>query len=185
MAHFLINRHMGVYAARGGQMMILHIFGQTQQDAYRQLIVQEAALDITGGRHAGAGLKADDIAHLNAQLTRILGGFHILVQHHFGGVEITLGIAIFGVYMDGRVAQLQRAFDHLAGAGIYAHVFGFAVFGAHAAQIGYAQAAVALDFSHHCAQGVGVGFQQQCVLRILPAQINQHAALTGDVRGIA
>ena len=35
------------------------------------------------------------------------------------------------------------------------------------------------------AQGVGVGFQQQCVLRILPAQINQHAALTGDVRGIA
>ena len=30
-----------------------------------------------------------------------------------------------------------------------------------------------------------VGFQQQRVLRILPAQINQHAALTGDVRGIA
>ena len=41
---------------------------------------------------------------------------------------------------------------------------------------------IALNLRDHAAERVRVGFQQQRVLRVFAAQINQHAALAGDFR---
>ena len=76
--------------------------------------------------------------------------------------------------MDGRVAELHRTFNSAAELRDHAHILRFGVVGVHAADIGDAQAAIALNLRDHAAERVRVGF--------LAAQINQHAALAGDFR---
>ena len=179
MAHLLVHRHMGVYPAAGGEVLVLHELGQAQQNAHGQLVVQEAALDIAGSGDPGPGLEADDVAHLHTQSAGIIGGLHVLVQHRLAGVIAALGVGIFAVDVDGGVAQLEGALDDPPGAGVDPDVLRLAVFRTHTAQSRQPQAAISLDLRHHAAQGVGMGLQQQAVILVAAAQVDENAALDG------
>ena len=87
--------------------------------------------------------------------------------------------------MDGGVAQLQGALINPAVSCVYPDVLCLAVFGPHAAQVCHPQAPVCLDLGHHSAQSVCMGFQQQGVVFLLPAQLRQYAALVGQAGGIS
>ena len=162
---------------------VLKVLGQTQQDAHRQLVVQKAALDIAGGGEAGAGFEAHHVPHLDPQRAGLLGGPHVLVQHHLAAVEGALGIAVLAVDVDGGVAQLEGSLQHPPATGVDPDVLRLAVFRPHPAQGCQAQAAIALYLRHHAAQRVGVSLQQQALAPA--AQIHQHAALGGMLGGIA
>ena len=185
MAHLFVHRHVGVHPPGGRDVFVLHIFGQTQQNAHGELIVQEPAFDVSGGRDPGAGLEADDVPHLNPQIAGILRIFHVLVQHHLGGIEGTVGGSVIAVDVHRRVHQLQRAFHHPAVPGVHPHVFGFAVCRLHAAQSRQPQPAVGLHLRHHAAQGIRVGFQQQRVGFVPASQVDKHAALDGELRVVS
>ena len=177
-AHLFVHRHVGVHPPGGRDVFVLHIFGQTQQNAHGELIVQEPAFDVSGGRDPGAGLEADDVPHLNPQIAGILRIFHVLVQHHLGGIEGTVGGSVIAVHMHRCVHQLQRAFHHPA-------VSGIAVRRLHAPQGRQPQPAVGLHLRHHAAQGVRVGFQQQPVGFVPASQVDKHAALDGELRVVS
>ena len=81
--------------------------------------------------------------------------------------------------MDAGIDELQRALIDAAVPGADPDVLGLAVFRPHAAEVGEAQAAVALDLRDHAAQGVRVGLQQQGVVRVFAAEVDEHAALHG------
>ena len=181
MAHFLVDSHMGVDPAGGGDVVVGQILGKTKQNAHGQLIVQEAALQVAGGGALGPGIEADDIAHLQAQLTGGCGGIHILVQHDLHGVPAALGVAVGAVDMDGCIGKLAGALDDLAGAGVDADILSLGILGTHTAQGGHHGTAVALDAADHAAQRVGVGLQQQAVIFVSAAQIDEDAALGGDL----
>ena len=83
--------------------------------------------------------------------------------------------------MDGGIAQLAGALDDTAAPGIDPDIFGLGIVGVHTAQVRQPQAAVALHFCHHTAQGVRMGLQEQGVLVIFAAQVDEHTALGGDV----
>ena len=79
--------------------------------------------------------------------------------------------------MNGRIADLQRAFVYFSAACINMNVFTFAVLCAHSAKWSKAQATVRLDLRHHSAESVGMRFKKQRVFGVLSAQIDEHAAL--------
>ena len=87
--------------------------------------------------------------------------------------------------MDAGIVELAGALDDPAAAGVDPDIFRLGVVGIHAAQICQLQAAGALDFPDHAAQGIGVGLQQQGIGIILSAQIGKHTALGGDGCGKA
>ena len=182
MADFFIYRHMDVGSPGQGDAVVGKILGKAQQYAHAELVVQKAALEITGRRTAGAGVEADEVSYLNAQLPGILGGGDVLVRHDLHGVIAALGGAILPVDVDGGVAQLTGAVVDLAGTGVNADVFRFGVVRLHAAHRRQAETAVALDLGDHRAQSVAVGFQEQAVVNIFAAKIGQNAALGGDLR---
>ena len=182
MPDFLIHRDVDVHAALRCQILVLQILRKRLQDADGQLVIQEAALDVPAFGDAAARVKADEIAHIDAELANILRRADILVQHDLHRVERARRGAVIAVDVDGRVAELHRAVNGAAELRNHAHVLRFGVVGVHAADIGDAQAAVALNLRDHAAERVRVGFQQQGVLRVFAAQINQHAALAGDFR---
>ena len=68
-----------------------------------------------------------------------------------------------------------------AAAGIDADVLRLGIVGIHAPQVGQLQAAGALNLGHHTPQGIGVGLQQQGIVRRLSAEIHNHAPLGGEV----
>ena len=82
--------------------------------------------------------------------------------------------------MNGSVAQLAGALENFAAAGVDPDIFGFCIVGVHTTQGGHLQAAVAFNGGHHSTQGVGMGFQQQTVVLIFAAQVDDHTALGGD-----
>ena len=185
MAHFLIDRDVGVELPLRLNVVILQVFGKAQQDAHRQLVIQEPALEIAGGGAAGAGIEADDITDGNAQCLGFLGGGHALIQNDLNGIIGPLGIRVIAIDVDGGVCQLTGALVDLATAGIDPDILRFGVVGAHAAQRGQLQAAVAFDLADHGTQGVGVGLQKQGVPGIFAAQLHKNTALGGDARGAA
>ena len=79
--------------------------------------------------------------------------------------------------------KLTGAFNHGAATGVDTNIFRFGIVGVHTAQRGQPQTAVALDFGHHTAQGIGVSFQKQTVIGIFAAQIDEDTALGGDGSG--
>ena len=180
MAHFLIDRDVGVELPLRLHACVFQVLGKAQQNAHRQLVVQEAALEVAGGGAAGAGVEAHNVANGNAQGLGLLGRGDILVQDDFNGIIGALGVGIAAVDVDGGVHQLAGALVNFAAAGIDLYVLRLGIVGAHAAQGGQLQPAVALDLADHGTQGVGVGLQQQGIVPILAAQLCQNAALGGD-----
>ena len=71
------------------------------------------------------------------------------------------------------IRDRHRAVNSAAELRNHAHILRFGVVGVHAADIGDAQAAVALNLRDPAAERVRVGFHQQCVLLVFAAQINQ------------
>ena len=181
MAHFLIHRHMDVYFSCRSDFLIRQVFGKAQQNAHAELVVQEAALEIPGGGPPGPGVKADVISHFNAQLPGLLGGGHVLVQHHLHAAIFPLGLAVAAVDVNRGVAQLEGAFDGFSFTGVNGDILRFAVFRPHSADGGQFQTAVGFDPADHAAQGVGVGFQEKSLT--FPAQAGQNSAFSGDFRG--
>ena len=159
----------------------MQVAGQAQEDAYAELVVQEAGLDVARLRDAHIGREADKIAHSDTQLLRVPLAVYILVQHHLAGIPAALGVVVVSVDVDGGVAELEGALVAAVKLGDDADVLRLRVVGVHAAQIGQPQAAVALDFGHHAAQGVRVGLQQQTVFLVLAAEVYQNAALVGKL----
>lgn len=100
-ADFLVHRHMDVGSPGQGDVVVGKIFGKAQQNAHAELIVQKAALEITGRRAPGTGVEAHKVPHLNAQLPGVLGGRDVLVRHNFHGVIAALGRAVLPVDMNG------------------------------------------------------------------------------------
>ena len=72
MPNFLIDRDVDVHAALRRQILVLQILRERLQDADRQLVIQEAALDVPAFGDAAARVKADEIAHVDAELANIL-----------------------------------------------------------------------------------------------------------------
>ena len=83
MTYFLIDGHMDVSFALQLDLLVSNIAGEAEKNTNGQLVIQETALEIPGGSATGAGIKADDIAHLNAQSFCVSGGSDDLIQHHF------------------------------------------------------------------------------------------------------
>ena len=83
------------------------------------------------------------------------------------------------------VGFMFPAFNDRAAAGVQPRVLGLAVRGAQPAEIRQAEAAAALYLGHHSAERVGVRFKQQRVGSVLAAEVDEHTALFGDLRGIA
>ena len=71
-ADLLIDSDVAPDAARRNDVFILQIFGVAQQNAHGQLVVQEAALDVALLGHAGARIKADEIARGDAQRAHVV-----------------------------------------------------------------------------------------------------------------
>ena len=179
MAHLLVDGHVGVDLPTGGDPLVMEVFGEAQQDAHAQLIVQEAALDVPLLGDAGPGVEADDVAGVDAQLLRIVGSLHILVQDHLHTGELADGVAVVPVHVDGRVIELQRALVDAVELGDDATVLRLGVVGIQTPQGRYAQPPVALDLTDHAAQGIEMRFQPQPVVLVRAAQVRHHAALAG------
>ena len=185
MADLLIDRDMDVDAAGRRQIFVAQEFGEAQQDADGQLVVQEAALDVALLRHAGARLEADEIARRDAELFDVVGAVDALVEHELNRVPLALGGRIIGVDVQRGVAKLHRAFVDAVELRHDAAVFPLGVVSVHAADIDDAQAAVVLDLRDHAAEGVRVRLQQQGVVFVRAAEVDQDAALDRPLCGEA
>ena len=182
---FLVDRNVNIHAAREGDAVVGKVLCKSEQDADRQLIVEKTAFDVARRRNARAGIEANDVADLDSERAGVIGAFHVLVKQNLGGVEGALGVGKRAVDVNRRVAELERALDDAPRAGVDPHIFGFAVFGAHSAEVGQAQSAVALDLRDHAAERVGVRLEKQGVFRIRAAEVDENAALVGEGCGEA
>ena len=185
MADLFVYGDMRVDAALRLRAGVLHVFCKAEQDADGELIVQKTALYVSGCGYPCARVEAHKVADLDAERAGVLGGLDVLVQHKLGRVEAALGVGEVAVDMDGGVAELERTFNDRAAAGVQPRVLGLAVRGAQPAEIRQAEAAAALYLGHHSAERVGVRFKQQRVGSVLAAEVDEHTALFGDLRGIA
>ena len=180
MAHFLVSGEVEPHRPGGGHVPMGHLAGQGQEDTSRQLIVQEAALDVPRGGDGGAGVKAHHIPIGDAQGLHVLPALHLLVQHHLHGVEGAGGVGIVGVDVGGGVVELEGAGVHLAVPGADAHIFPLAVVGTQAAHVDNVDAALSGDAGDHAPQGVQVGQQQQAVfLGQVGGEVYQHRTFPG------
>ena len=177
---FLVDRNVNIHAAREGNAVVGKVLCKSEQDADRQLIVEKTAFDVARRRNACAGIEANDVADLDSERAGVIGAFHVLVKQNLGGVEGALGVGKRAVDVNRRVAELERALDDAPRAGVDPHIFGFAVFGAHSAEVGQAQSTVALDLRDHAAERVGVRLEKQGVFRIRAAEVDENAALVGE-----
>ncbi len=184
MAHLLVDGDVGPHGAGRLDAGVLEILGVAQQNGHAQLVVQEAALDIAALCDAGAGLEADDVAHGYAQLFGVFPGPHVLIQHDLHGAPVPLGIIVLAVDVDGGVNELAGALQNSVELGDHPDVLALGIVGVHAAQPGDLQPSVGLDLADHAAQGVCVGLQQQAAA-FAAGKLYQHAALDGQLRGVA
>ena len=72
MAHFLIDSKMFIHPALCENFLLFSVLGISQQDRRGQLVIQEPALDVSGSRQPGAGIKAHIIPRHDAQLLCLL-----------------------------------------------------------------------------------------------------------------
>ena len=72
MSDLFIYRHMNIYAALGRYLIVCKIFCKAEQNADRKLIIKKSALDITRGCYFRSRIKADNIADLYAESSRLI-----------------------------------------------------------------------------------------------------------------
>ena len=162
------------------------LLGLGQQNGYGELVVQEPALDESGGGHHGPGIKADNVPGHDPQGLHVRRGADLLVNDHLHIVIAAAGVVVLGVDVDGGVFQLEGAGVGLPGPGDDAHILRLPVVGVHAPQVGQMQPPGGGDLLHHAAQGVQMSLQQNTVrLWRVRIQAHQHAALYRHLRPVA
>ena len=185
MTDLLIDRDVRINAAPRGQGIVGEVLGKAQQDTDRELVIQKAALDVAGLRDARAWLEADKITDGNAQLFHVVGVRNNLVKHDLHRLPFAGGVVIIVIHMERRIAKLQGALIRSVEFGHNTAVFRLGVVGVHAADVDNTQATVRLDLRDHAAERVRVSLQQQGIVRVLAAEVDQDTALVRARRGKA
>ncbi len=158
----------------------MDVLREPEQDADAQLVIQEAALDVTAGSDPCARLKADEIADGDAEFANVFGGLDVFIEDDFRRLEGAFGILIIAVDMDGGVDQLEGAFVDAGEFRRDAAVLRLGVVRVQPADVLNAETAVRLDLRDHAAEGVRVRFKEDAAFRgIRSAEINDHAAFDG------
>ena len=151
MTDFLKNRDVLVNFSRESDVLVLQIFGVAQKNGSAQFVIQETALDVAGGSDRGSRIEADEISGHDAQFFHIFFGRNRLVDDYLHGVPGTGGVAVFSVYMNGSVDELQGAVVAGTVIGADADVFCLGVVGIHAADVGDAESSIAFYLGNHAA----------------------------------
>ena len=150
--------------------------GEADEDRGRELVIQEATLDVAALRDRGARVHGDDVTCLNAQSQDLVLRGHVLVEEDLHvlldlldlvvgdvggglGVEDDTGVGAAVTRVDGAVLAIRGA-PLVAAEGCGA------------------QTAVVLDGTDHGTERVDVTGEHEGVA--LAAQLDEHVALVGD-----
>ena len=164
---------------------LLQIFGITKKNGSAEFVIQETALNISALCHYCSRIKTDKITGHDSQLFHIFLIFHRLIQNGFHRLISTFGIAVFAVYVNGSILQLEGCIVYFAGFCINLAVLSLRIVWIHAADIRQFQMSVVHDLADHSAKSIHVSCQNHCILIVFSSKLYKHSPLLGNLRLIA
>ena len=174
-ADLLVHRKEQRHLARKRHLAVSNGAGQTQQNRRGQLVVQEAALNVSALRHRGARVHSDDVTGLNTQLEHIVLAVNVLVEQDFhillDGLDRLIG------HMRRRLGIEDHARVDITVTRVDGAVLAIGRRPLMPTERRGAQAAIILNGTHHGAQGIDMARQHKRLA--LAAKLNQHVAFIG------
>ena len=165
--------HLGIYERADG--------GDGAGDA--RLVVKEARADETGGTRLHARIERDEVADLDSEQPRLLGGVRALVEAHLHRV----GVALFGVGLlvhVGRAVREHEGAAHLPPrAGHDLHALALDGGPVQASQGGELEPSAGLHPTDHRPEGVDVGGEGARGVLAKSGKVGEEGALRGALGG--
>ena len=178
MADLLVHGKEQRHLTREGHLAVGNGASQTQQNRRRQLVIQEAALDVATLRHRGARIHSDDIARLNTQLEHIVFAVNVLVEQD---LHVLLdGLDRFIGHVRRRLGVEDHTRIHIAVTRVDGAVLAIGRRPLVPAERRGTQATIVLNGAHHGAQGIDMARQYERLA--LAAKFNQHVTLIRTLR---
>ena len=172
-ADLLVHSKEQRHLARKRHLAISNSAGQTQQNRRRQLVIQEAALDVAALRHRGTRIHSDDVAGLNAQLKHIVLAVDILIEQDFhvllDGLDRLVG------HVRRRLGVKNHTRVHIAVTRVDGAVLAIGRRPLMPAERRGTQTAIVLNGAYHGAQGIDMARQHERLA--LTTKLNEHIAL--------
>ena len=181
MSYFFIRCNQQIYRSFRQYILFLQIFCKSQKDSCTEFIIQEPAFNKSTVCHFGSGIKTYKIPWHYTQLFHILFGMYQFIQNGLHCVISTLCIAVFTIYMDRSIRQLEGCVILTSVPCKYPAVLCFCIIRIHSSHISQLQPSIAFDLCNHSSQCVHMSCQHNAVILCFFSKTYPDSAFIGKL----